>query len=99
MDDLVTFIRWANLIVGSLGFLWLVQRIVSRRKVLPPEIVSFLCVIGFFILGSIEVSSEALIDDQPAGPRSFIFLVGNLGLCIALGLTQKHRTLKIERVP
>ena len=98
MDDIVVFVRWANVVLGTVAFFWLAARTITRRKTVPPEVMLFLYVIGFFVLGGVEVSAEAIADEQEAGPRSFIFLMGNLGTLIALVITQSHRRLTIDSV-
>lgn len=93
MDDKIDILRGINALLAMVAFTWLVLRSWMRRNEYPAPVLLFLHVLGFYILGTFELSLELLGRDAEPGFWSVIFLVGNIAVLIALVLTQEKRAM------
>lgn len=82
-------LRWLNVILASIGFLWLTIRSILRVRDYPYTMRLYLWALAMYAIGVAEGSGEAALMNLPGGVRPFLYLAANIALLIALTLTQK----------
>jgi hypothetical protein len=90
-DDIVTIIRWINVILSGVGLVWLGTRCIRRWRTYPYSYRLTYLTLSFYIFGVFEGTLEGLLDDAAQHIRVLITLVANLALLTTLALTQPER--------
>jgi hypothetical protein len=89
----IDYLRATNVVLASVGFVWLLSRTFLRRAEYTHAVTLFLLTLSFYVFG-VALASEAMIaQDVERGPWSYAWGIANLALLTSLGLTHKRRPL------
>lgn len=86
-----TWIPVFNIVLGMIGFLWLLGRTANRRSEYPREVLGALLVLAAFVAALLEITAEQMARDEPVSLT--VFVIAGVKICLLAWLYRSRNSL------